>query len=44
MRGPFDTLFGRLFGVLLVAIVLAHGWHFLVSPLRPTAPAAATAP
>ncbi|AGL83577.1 signal transduction histidine kinase [Pseudomonas protegens] len=24
MRGRFDTLFGRLFGVLLIAIVLAH--------------------
>ena len=24
MRAPFNTLFGRLFGVLLVAIVLAH--------------------
>ncbi len=23
MRGRFDTLFGRLFGVLLIAIVLA---------------------
>ena len=25
MRNAFNTLFGRLFGVLLVAIVLAHG-------------------
>ena len=24
MRATFNTLFGRLFGVLLVAIVLAH--------------------
>ncbi|WP_213939995.1 HAMP domain-containing sensor histidine kinase [Pseudomonas sp. dw_612] len=24
MRGRFDTLFGRLFGVLLIAIILAH--------------------
>ncbi|HEC54249.1 MAG TPA: HAMP domain-containing protein [Gammaproteobacteria bacterium] len=24
MRAPFNTLFGRLFGVLLVAIILAH--------------------
>ncbi|MCP1468251.1 HAMP domain-containing sensor histidine kinase [Pseudomonas sp. S3E17] len=28
MRAPFNTLFGRLFGVLLVAIVLAHGLAF----------------
>ena len=28
MRGTFNTLFGRLFGVLLVAIVLAHGLAF----------------
>lgn len=24
MRARFDTLFGRLFGVLLIAIILAH--------------------
>ncbi|GID05632.1 HAMP domain-containing sensor histidine kinase [Pseudomonas sp. 008] len=29
MRARFDTLFGRLFGVLLVAIVLAHLLAFL---------------
>jgi len=29
MRNALNTLFGRLFGVLLLAIVLAHGvWHF----------------
>ncbi|WP_339542800.1 sensor histidine kinase [Pseudomonas sp. JAI120] len=28
MRAPFNTLFGRLFGVLLVAIVLAHALAF----------------
>ena len=36
MRARFDTLFGRLFGMLLVAIVLAHllafAWFRLYGP------------
>ncbi|AZC36245.1 sensor histidine kinase [Pseudomonas chlororaphis] len=39
MRGRFDTLFGRLFGVLLIAIVLAHllafFWFRLYGPPPP---------
>jgi hypothetical protein len=39
MRGRFDTLFGRLFGVLLVAIILAHllafAWFHYYSPPPP---------
>jgi signal transduction histidine kinase len=39
MRGRFDTLFGRLFGVLLIAIVLAHllafFWFRLYGPPHP---------
>ncbi|MCF5150354.1 two-component sensor histidine kinase, partial [Pseudomonas sp. PA-6-3F] len=41
MRATFNTLFGRLFGVLLVAIVLAHVlaifWfrHYGPPPPRP---------
>ncbi|MEX5607958.1 HAMP domain-containing sensor histidine kinase [Pseudomonas protegens] len=39
MRGRFDTLFGRLFGVLLIAIVLAHllafFWFHHYGPLVP---------
>lgn len=42
MRGRFDTLFGRLFGVLLIAIVLAHllaffWFHLYGPPPRPPA-------
>ncbi|KRP60053.1 sensor histidine kinase [Pseudomonas trivialis] len=40
MRNAFNTLFGRLFGVLLVAIVLAHGltifWFHHYGPPPPT--------
>ncbi|AZD07189.1 Sensor histidine kinase [Pseudomonas chlororaphis] len=43
MRGRFDTLFGRLFGVLLIAIVLAHllafFWFRLYGPPPPRPPA-----
>ncbi|PPA01681.1 two-component sensor histidine kinase [Pseudomonas sp. MWU12-2312b] len=42
MRGRFDTLFGRLFGVLLVAIILAHllafAWFHYYSPPPPPPP------
>ncbi|UDI91539.1 sensor histidine kinase [Pseudomonas sp. IAC-BECa141] len=42
MRARFDTLFGRLFGVLLVAIVLAHllafAWFRLYGPPPPPPP------
>ncbi|WP_449104950.1 sensor histidine kinase [Pseudomonas mohnii] len=42
MRGRFDTLFGRLFGVLLVAIILAHllafAWFHYYSPPPPLPP------
>jgi hypothetical protein len=42
MRGRFDTLFGRLFGVLLVAIVLAHllafAWFHHYGPPPPPPP------
>jgi len=42
MRGRFDTLFGRLFGVLLLAIVLAHmlafAWFHHYGPPPPPAP------
>ena len=43
MRAPFNTLFGRLFGVLLVAIVLAHGlayfwFHHYGQPPPPPPP------
>lgn len=44
MRGRFDTLFGRLFGVLLVAIILAHllafAWFHYYSPPPPPPPPA----
>ncbi|MGE7957828.1 sensor histidine kinase [Pseudomonas sp. NPDC089530] len=44
MRGRFDTLFGRLFGVLLIAIVLAHllafFWFRLYGPPPPPRPPA----
>lgn len=51
MRARFDTLFGRLFGVLLIAIILAHllafFWfhHYGPPPLRhrPGFPRASTA-
>jgi signal transduction histidine kinase len=43
MRGRFDTLFGRLFGVLLVAIILAHllafAWFRHYGPPPPPPPA-----
>lgn len=43
MRGRFDTLFGRLFGVLLVAIILAHllafAWFHYYGPPPPPPPA-----
>lgn len=43
MRGRFDTLFGRLFGVLLIAIVLAHllaffWFHYYGHPPPPPPP------
>ena len=38
MRGRFDTLFGRLFGVLLIAIVLAHLLAFFWFCLLYTSP------
>ncbi|MGC5700370.1 HAMP domain-containing histidine kinase [Pseudomonas sp. NFXW11] len=43
MRGRFDTLFGRLFGVLLIAIVLAHllaffWFHYYGHPPPPRMP------
>lgn len=42
MRGRFDTLFSRLFGVLLLAIVLAHmlafAWFHHYGPPPPPAP------
>ena len=42
MRGRFDTLFGRLFGVLLVAIILAHllafAWFRHYGPPPPPPP------
>ena len=43
MRGRFDTLFGRLFGVLLIAIILAHllafAWfHYYGPPPPPPQP------
>jgi signal transduction histidine kinase len=42
MRARFDTLFGRLFGVLLIAIVLAHllafAWFHYYAPLPPPPP------
>ncbi|WP_085710963.1 MULTISPECIES: HAMP domain-containing sensor histidine kinase [unclassified Pseudomonas] len=42
MRGRFDTLFGRLFGVLFVAIVLAHllafAWFHHYGPPPPPPP------
>ncbi len=38
MRARFDTLFGRLFGVLLLAIILAHllafAWFHHYGPPR----------
>ncbi|WCM50200.1 HAMP domain-containing histidine kinase [Pseudomonas sp. WJP1] len=45
MRARFDTLFGRLFGVLLIAIILAHllafAWfHYYGPPPPPPAPPA----
>src|SRR3989344_3968564 len=44
MRARFDTLFGRLFGVLLIAIVLAHllafAWFHYYGPPPPTPPPA----
>lgn len=47
MRGRFDTLFGRLFGVLLIAIVLAHllafFWFQHYGPPRPPPPPPPTA-
>jgi signal transduction histidine kinase len=43
MRGRFDTLFGRLFGVLLLAIILAHllafAWFHHYGPPPPPPPA-----
>ncbi|CAI8758789.1 Histidine kinase [Pseudomonas sp. IT-P253] len=42
MRARFDTLFGRLFGVLLVAIILAHllafAWFHHYGPRPPPPP------
>jgi signal transduction histidine kinase len=42
MRGRFDTLFGRLFGVLLLAIILAHllafAWFHHYGPPPPPPP------
>jgi len=42
MRGRFDTLFGRLFGVLLLAIILAHllafAWFHHYGPPAPPPP------
>ena len=42
MRARFDTLFGRLFGVLFVAIVLAHllafAWFHHYGPPPPPPP------
>nr|BFD40531.1 HAMP domain-containing sensor histidine kinase [Pseudomonas sp. FFPRI_1] len=47
MRGRFDTLFGRLFGVLLIAIVLAHllafFWFHHYGPPPPPPPPPASA-
>ncbi|MGF6089390.1 sensor histidine kinase [Pseudomonas sp. 18173] len=44
MRGRFDTLFGRLFGVLLLAIALAHllafAWFHHYGPPPPPPPPA----
>ncbi|NBF01336.1 HAMP domain-containing protein [Pseudomonas sp. Fl5BN2] len=46
MRGRFDTLFGRLFGVLLIAIVLAHllafFWFHHYGPPPPPPPMSAS--
>jgi len=46
MRGRFDTLFGRLFGIFLIAIVLAHllaffWFHHYGPPPRPMESASA---
>lgn len=47
MRNSFNTLFGRLFGVLLVAIVLAHAlalfWFIYYGPSQPPPPPPPTA-
>jgi signal transduction histidine kinase len=44
MRARFDTLFGRLFGVLLIAIILAHllafAWFHSYGPPPPPPPPA----